>query len=299
MENVIEAKALWKSYGRTIALRDFSIKVPRASIFLLMGPNGSGKSTLLKIITGLIKPTQGGIAVLGLNPWRNRGVLFAQVGAMFEDHAPPDWASGREFLKYMATLKGSKSAKEDALEAASFFGVDEYWDKPISSYSSGMRRKLALAHAFLRDPQLIMLDDPTVALDKESREALVDRVTNDFKRGRTCLIASHIVTEFEDCATNMGVLSHGRLLTVGTIEEAAKQTGIRSIAIETDKPGLAVEVLTKSGYTAKVDCNIITVEGAESPDELVRLLENQGARTQVREVKWKIWDIYERALALR
>lgn len=218
---VIQTKNLWKFYGRVAALKNVSLSVPEGSVYLLMGPNGSGKTTLIKILAGLIKPSKGAIEVFGLIPWRHRDRLFRLVGVSFEDHSPPDWATAKDFLEYMASLKGSRSPEKDALEAARMFGVDEFWDNPISTYSSGMRRKVALTHAFLLNPQLVVLDDPTIALDEQARSALKKIVAKGHEAGKTFLIASHEIAGLEECITHIAVLGLGELKIAGPIDDVA------------------------------------------------------------------------------
>jgi len=299
LEDVIKISDVWKSYGKTIALRGISLTIPKGNVFLLMGPNGAGKSTLLKIITGLIKPTRGKVEVLGLNPWRERNKLFAHIGAMFEDHAFPEWVSGKSFLTYMAKLKKSAAPQKDALQVAKMFEVDKYWDQHIFTYSSGMKRKLALAHAFLLTPELVFLDDPTVALDKQSRHVLAEAVADGTREGKTYVISSHIITEFEKYATYITVLSQGQLTVAGTIEEVAEKIGIRKVTIKTNKPKHALDILVNKGYSVIIEANIITVKRVKDPNEIIELLEKHDIKAEVEYAEVDIWDIYTNALILR
>jgi ABC-2 type transport system ATP-binding protein len=221
MQVIVQVENLWKFYGRVTALNNVSLLIPKGSIYLLMGPNGSGKTTLIKILTGLLKPSRGTVEVLGLNPWRHRDKLFRVMGVSFEDHSPPDWATAKDFLEYMASLKGSKDPEKDALDAARIFGVDEFWDDPISTYSSGMKRRVALAHAFLLNPKLVVLDDPTIALDEQSRSALRKALIEGSKMGKTFFIASHEIAGLEKCITHIAVLDSGKLKIAGAINDVA------------------------------------------------------------------------------
>jgi len=297
IENAISTEGgIWKVFGRTVALRDVSLKVPKGSVFLMMGPNGSGKSTLLKIVTGLIKPTRGKIKVFGMDPWKQRPKIFAQVGAMFEDHAPPDWASGKAYLKYKATLKKVEKPEREALAAAELFGVEDFWDHQVSTYSSGMKRKLALTDAFINDPDLVILDDPTVALDKEARLALQGIVADRAKQNKTCVIASHIITEFENHATHLAVLNLGQIVVTGRVEDVQEKMGIRRVTIKTKQPETAANILMKKGYPIKVYGNRITVEGPEDPNEIINMLEKLGIKAETEETKVSLWEMYTRAL---
>lgn len=299
MESVVSIEGVWKIFGRTTALCDVSLTVPKGSVFLMMGPNGSGKSTLLRIVTGLIKPTRGKTKVFGMDPWKQRQKIFAQVGAMFEDHAPPDWASGKAYLKYKATLKKVENPEKEALAVAELFGVDDFWDHHISTYSSGMKRKLALADAFINDPDLVILDDPTVALDKEARIALQKIVADRAKQNKTCIIASHIITEFENHATHLAVLNLGQIMVAGKVEDVMDKMGIRQVTIKTNQLETAANILMKKGYPIKVYGNCITVERPEDPNEIITMLEKLGIKAEAEETKVSLWEMYTRALTSR
>lgn len=296
MKDVILVENVWKIFGRTVALRNVSIKVSKGSVFLLMGPNGSGKSTLLKIVTGLIKPNRGHVEIFGTNPWKERHKIFAYVGAMFEDHAPPDWASGKAYLEYKSILKKAENPEKEALAVAKPFGVDTFWKHPFYTYSSGMKRKLALADAFINDPDLVILDDPTVALDKEARLALQEIVVNRAKQNKTCVIASHIITEFEHHATHLAFLNLGQTIITGKVEEVMDKMGIRQVTIKTNKPRKAAAILMKKGYAIKVYGNTIIVEGSEDANEIVKLLENLGIKAKTEEPEVNLWEMYTKAL---
>ncbi len=226
MDNVVEVRGLWKLYGKIEALRNVSLDIPEGSIYLLMGPNGSGKSTLLKILTGLVKPTEGTVKVHGMDPWKYKGVLFRRTGAMFEDHNPPGWVSGEEYLIYKAELKRLRSPVDAALEAAEQVGITSFWRQPISTYSSGMRRKLALADALIGDPDLLILDEPAATLDKESRQKLKTIIQDRHVKGKTTLISTHVITELEDIATHIAIIHMGEILLSGDIQTIINQIGL-------------------------------------------------------------------------
>jgi len=226
MKNIVEIRNLWKLYGRIEALRNISLDIPSNSIYLIMGPNGSGKSTLLKILTGLIKPTKGKVKVYGLDPWSQKEKLFQKTGAMFEDHNPPSWVTGREYLIYKASLKNLENPRVAALTAAEQVGVINYWGQPISTYSSGMKRKLAIADALIGDPDLLILDEPTATLDNETRQKLKTILQTRREQGKTTIISSHIVTELEDIATHLAIIQTGEILIDGAIKTITQKLGI-------------------------------------------------------------------------
>lgn len=299
MENAIIIRNLRKVFGRTVALKDVSLTIPTGSIFLLMGPNGSGKSTLLKIVTGLIKPTYGKVEILGMDPWKQRHKIFAKIGAMFEDYAPPDWAQGKDYLEYKAKLKKAMDPEDEASRVAKLFGVDSFWNHPFSAYSSGMKRKLALADAFINDPELVILDDPTVALDREARLTLQQIIANRATQDKTYLIASHIITEFESHVSHLAVLSLGQTVVTGKIKDVAEKMEIQQVTIRTNQVENAVKILVEKKYAIRVYDNHITIDRIENPEEIISILGQSGIKAEREETKVNLWEVYARALTFR
>ena len=299
IENVISAEEVCKVFGRNVVLNNISLKVQKGSVFLIMGPNGSGKSTLLKIITGLIKRTRGKIKVFGMDPWKQRQTIFTQVGAMFEDQAPPDWASGKAYLEYKATLKNAEEPKKEALAAAKLFEVDTFWAQQVSTFSSGMKRKLALADAFINDPELVILDDPTVALDKEARLTLQKIVEDRARQNKTSIIASHIITEFENHATHLAVLNVGQIIVAGKVEDIMGNMGIHQVTIKSEQPEAVANILLKKGCPIKVHDNLVTIERPEDLDRIIDMLEKLGVKAEIGETRMNLWEIYTKALTYR
>ena len=298
MSNIITTESLWKQFGKTIALQDVSLRVPEGSLFLLLGPNGSGKSTLLKILTGVIKPTKGDVQVLGLDPWKERPKLFQRIGAMFEDHPFPSLATGQEFLTYMAKLQHLNDPNKAALEAAKLFDVDAFWDRPTRGYSSGMKRKLALAHAFLGNPDLLILDEPTVTLDRRTRKKLRDLIQEGLKNKRTFVIAAHILAETEELATHTAILADGRINLQGSIQELAADYGASRIFIKVKNRTQVIQTLLDSGYSTIT----ITKNGLElavTPEEsekIAELLEHHRIEAEIARTWIDLWTIYKKAI---
>lgn len=298
MSDIVVTENLWKQFGRTVALQDVSLKIPEGSMYLLVGPNGSGKSTLLKILTGVIKPSKGDVQVFGLNPWKQRTKLFQRTGAMFEDHPLPALATGQEFLTYMAKLQRLKDPKKAALKAAELFDVDTFWDRPTRGYSSGMKRKLALAHAFLGDPDLLILDEPTVTLDKDARNKLKDLIQEGLKNKKTFIIAAHVLAESEELATHTAFLADGKTYVQGEIQELANKYGASRITIKTKDPIQTVKTLMDAGYS-NITITKQELELAVPPGETEKVAQAlQQSRTEAKITKtWiDLWTIYKQAL---
>jgi ABC-2 type transport system ATP-binding protein len=299
MGSIVVADGLWKSFGRTVALQDVSLEVPEGSMYLLVGPNGSGKSTLLKILTGVIKPSKGSVRVFDLNPWKQRTKLFQKTGAMFEDHALPGLDTAQEFLGYMARLQGQKNPKQAALKAAKLFDADAFWDRPMREYSSGMKRKIALAHAFLGEPDLLILDEPTATLDQNTRNKLKDLIQQGLNNKKTFIIAAHVLGEAEELATHTAFLADGKIHVQGKIQDLANQYGASRIAIKTKDRIQTVKTLMDTGYN-----NItVTQQGLElalplgETEKIAQTLRQNNIEAKITKTWIDLWTIYKRAIA--
>jgi ABC-type multidrug transport system ATPase subunit len=212
-ESVVEASGLSKRFGPTKALDGVSMRVSRGEVAVVVGPNGSGKSTLLKVICGVIRhPKSSRVEVLGYNPWSQRHLLFRKATAMFEDYAFPDFATGLEYLQFLMRIRGVEKV-DLTLASGAMFDLNTFWDKPIRGYSSGMKRKLALAQALIGEPDLLIFDEPLVAIDRASRDQFVDELARRKERGATVVISSHILTDLEKIATDLTILVNGRVVS--------------------------------------------------------------------------------------
>jgi len=203
---------LEKRFGRTLALDDVSFSVKRKETVLLAGPNGSGKSTLLKVLTGVIRhSSHSKVEVLALDPWKSRATLFAHAAASFEDMAFPDFMTAREYLEFVSSSRNVDVAQATRY-AAGLFGIRSFLDEQIRTYSSGMKRKIALAQALAFKSEMLLLDEPFVALDTKTRKELVDELTVRKQAGTTLIISSHVITGLDDLVDRVMVMSNGRLV---------------------------------------------------------------------------------------
>lgn len=204
---------LSKKFGPILALDDVSLEVKRGEMVLLVGPNGSGKSTLLKVLCGVLRhPRRSEVKVLGYDPWRQRHLLFGRASATFEDMAFPDFCTGLEYIRFVSGLRKLESIGGMA-RANEMFGLDAFWEKPIRTYSSGMRRKLALAQSLLGDDELLLLDEPLVALDRKSRDSFVQEIARRNQEGTTIIMTSHILVGLECLPVRMLVLVGGKVVS--------------------------------------------------------------------------------------
>jgi ABC-type multidrug transport system ATPase subunit len=203
---LLEAVNVWKHFGATVALANVSLSLDRG-LHVIAGPNGSGKTTLLKIWSGLLRPSRGRVRVLNLDPWLQKTLLLRRVHVAFEDIQLPWWVSGLEYLRFVAASRGVSWG--GVLEIAEMLEITGYWAKLMRGYSSGMRKRVLLAQALIGEPEIIILDEPYTLLDVKAVRVLHEVMKGKLKGGATVVIATHILTEFEDEATTLTVLRNG------------------------------------------------------------------------------------------
>jgi ABC-2 type transport system ATP-binding protein len=216
---------LTKHYGHTVALRDLDLTVPAGVVFGYLGPNGAGKTTTIRLLVGLLKPTHGRVEVLGLDGRADRDRIHRRVGYLpgeFESY--PD-LTGAQYLRYLANLRGG-------VEWRTVTGLAERLDvdlgKRTASLSHGNRRKIGLIQAFMHDPELLILDEPTGGLDPLIQREFLAMVREARAAGRTVFLSSHILSEVEAVADVVGILRQGSLVVVETVQ-ALKAKALRRI----------------------------------------------------------------------
>ena len=219
-EHVIETNALTKRYGDVVAVNDLTLRVPRGGVFGFLGPNGSGKTTTMGMLLGLVHPTSGEARIFG-DPARHPATL-RRVGAMVETPTFYPYLSGRANLRYFQGISG-RGSPADIDRLLTLVDLGKRADSKFATYSLGMKQRLGIAFALLGDPELVFLDEPTNGLDPagvvEVRELIRELGTD----GRTVILSSHMLAETELVCDNVAVLSRGRLIAQGTINELLRE----------------------------------------------------------------------------
>ncbi|MEX2237682.1 MAG: ABC transporter ATP-binding protein [Dehalococcoidia bacterium] len=260
----ITAKDLVHRYQPERGLRGLSLSVPRGTIYGLLGPNGSGKTTFLLLIAGLLEAKSGSLEVLGYAPGK---AAAGRLGWVFQEQSLDPLLTVRETLALSAKLY--RVSPHSVTAAADRARLDDRLDERVSTLSGGMRRRLELARALQHGPELLLLDEPTLGLDLESRRdfwALVDELRGD---GLTVLLASNDVSEVEANCTRVAFLRDGRLVAEGSPAELRK--GMQEQSIELHWPGLAEQDF--DGLA-----NLPGVSGAARSGDIVRLTTAEARR---------------------
>ena len=206
MEMILKTNELCKTFRDQKAVNNVSLNIPKGCVYGLLGPNGAGKSTTLKMITGIMKPTDGEIIYDG-KPW-NRCVL-EEIGALIENPPIYENLTARENLEVRAILLGAPGSRID--EVLKKVSLTNTGKKRAGQFSLGMKQRLGIALAFLANPKLLILDEPTNGLDPIGIEELIELIKSFPKQGITVILSSHILSEVQMCADYIGIISDGVL----------------------------------------------------------------------------------------
>ena len=232
--NIIQTQHLTKSYGDFTAVSDLNLHIRRGSVYGFLGPNGAGKSTTMKMFLGLTRPTGGIFQIDGKSYPRDRVAILREIGSFIE--APSFYANltGRENLDIIRRILGlPKADVEDALELV---GLTEFGDRLAKKYSLGMKQRLGLAGALLGRPPILILDEPTNGLDPSGIHEIRNLVKSlPSLYDCTVLISSHMLSEIELIADDIGILNHGRMLFEGSMNDLrqyALQSGFAADNLE-------------------------------------------------------------------
>ncbi len=239
MNALLDCQAVTKLYGVVIGVNDLTLTL-EPGVHGLLGPNGAGKSTLIKLITGQLLPTAGEIRVLGENPWNNPRLL-GRIGYCPEHDAFWKFLTGYQFVHTLAQLSGlgRGPAREATLSALERVGALGFKDKPMSTYSKGMRQRTKLAQSLVHDPDLLVLDEPLSGTDPVGRHELMDLIGELGAEGKSVLVSSHVMHEVQAMTQRFLLIYGGRVLAAGDVQEIRRLLYEipHRIRVACDRPG--------------------------------------------------------------
>lgn len=212
-EPTIDVRGVSKWFGNVVAVNDVSLQV-YPGITGLLGPNGAGKTTLLRMIAGLAKPSEGEVILLGESP-RGNFRLHRRVGVMSEHEAVYGFYTGREFVKFAGQLHGLTPLEPAVDRAIETSGLTDVQNRPLDTYSRGMRQRMRMAATLVHDPEVLLLDEPLNGTDPRQRIEFQDLMRRLASEGRTILISSHILEEIETLAERILLMVSGKLAATG------------------------------------------------------------------------------------
>jgi ABC-2 type transport system ATP-binding protein len=240
---MLAARNLRKSYGPHVAVDGVSFDIARGETIGLLGPNGAGKTTTVSIISGLLRPDSGEVLIDGRAVTGDTDSIKHKIGLVPQDLALYDELPARDNLQFFGALYNLDGAKlkRAADEALDLVGLTDRAKDKVSDFSGGMKRRLNLAAALMHDPDLLLLDEPTVGVDPQSRNAIFDNLETLKKRGKTLLYTTHYMEEAERLCDRLVVIDHGKVIANDTLHGLYKLlpvTNILSIELENPECGL-------------------------------------------------------------
>ncbi|KKO55349.1 ABC transporter ATP-binding protein [Paenibacillus sp. DMB20] len=263
--NVLEIKGLTKKYGDFIAVDQLSLNIQEGEIFGFLGANGAGKSTTINIISSLVPMTKGEVHILGKNLVKHRKFIKQHLGIVPQELAIYENLTAYENVHFFAGLYGLRGAelKSRAEEALAFVGLSDKHKSYPQSFSGGMKRRLNIACAIAHRPMLIIMDEPTVGIDPQTRNYILNSVRKLNEMGSTILYTSHYMEEVEELCTRIAIIDHGKIIAEGTKAQLK--------AIITDQKDIRVEVLPAAHLEVSKLKEIAGVNTVEVKDHMVHI----------------------------
>ena len=253
---MIELRQLSKTYGAVTALSNLDLSVPEGCLYGLLGPNGAGKTTTLRILATLLAPDRGSVEVDGVDALKHPREVRRLLGYVAQEVAIDKILSGRELLQLQGDLYHLKRTDRDHRidDLIDRLGMDPWIDRRCGTYSGGMRRRLDLAAGLLHRPRLLVLDEPTVGLDIESRSAIWQLLNQLVEAGTSVLLSSHYLEEIEALADRMAIIDAGAVIAEGTPTDLKQRLG-------GDRVTLRVREFSDAKEAARVRSVLEPVEG--------------------------------------
>jgi ABC-2 type transport system ATP-binding protein len=237
---VIEARGLAKRYGAAVAVAGIDLSVSAGEVIGLLGPNGAGKTTTILMLLGLTEPSEGGVRILGKDPLRQPLEVKREVGYLPDAVGFYETMTGRENLAYTARLAGMSRdlAREKIAAALTKVRLQEAADRPVGTYSRGMRQRLGIAELLMRDCKVAILDEPTSGLDPQSTQDLLDLIQQLSRDGMTILLSSHMLDVVQSICHRVALFNKGRVGFMGTVDELAASIGGGSFIVDVEADGI-------------------------------------------------------------
>ncbi|MEV4497603.1 ABC transporter ATP-binding protein [Micromonospora arborensis] len=273
-----------------VAVRELSFAIPRGQIFCLLGPNGSGKTTTINLICGLRKPTDGQVRVFGQEPHKERKTVLRNLAVMPQETALYDSLNARENLLFHGNYYGvSGDLKAQVGEVLKLVQLTDRQNDRVGTYSGGMQRRLTLARALLTKPQALLLDEPTLGVDVQSRQAIWDRVRELADGGMSVLLSTNYMEEAETLADRILIIDRGAAVAEGTLAELkAKVTALR-LVLRFASPDVAqaAERAMSALHRVTRDDQVVTVglEGSPQALEVLAALQQGRFGAQPRQIE--------------
>jgi ABC-2 type transport system ATP-binding protein len=262
---MLEARSLKKSYGKIVAVDGVSLHAGAGETIGLLGPNGAGKTTTVSIIAGLMSPDSGEVLIDGRPVTSDTDPVKLKIGLVPQDMALYDKLSARDNLTFFAALysiSGAK-AKQAIGEALTLVGLSDRAQDKVETFSGGMKRRLNLAAALLHDPQILLLDEPTVGVDPQSRNAIFENLETLKKRGKTLVYTTHYMEEAERLCDRIVIIDHGKVIADDTLQGLHRLLPISNV--------IAIELDNVDGFKPEQLLTLPEVKSSELQEDTLRV----------------------------
>ncbi len=282
---VVEAEGLTRSFGDVLAVDRLDLRVERGDIFGLLGPNGAGKTTTIRMLTTLLAPSAGAVHVCGFDVARRPAEVRRRIGyVMQEVPFSTNLLSARERVEMEAALHHvpRRAIRERASEVLELVGLDAHADRVTNTYSGGMRKRLDLACGLLHRPEVLVLDEPTLGLDVQSRHRLWDHIKMLQGEGMTVVLATNYLDEADRLCNRLTIIDHGRAVITGTSVELKRDVGADVIQVATPSPDRLRAVIGDAPWVQRIvdgtsgDLHIYVDDAAVALPAVMRLSVDHG-----------------------
>ena len=275
----IRTKGLTKRYGEFTAVDKLDLTIRHGEVFGLLGPNGAGKTTTILMLLGLSEPTEGAARVLDLDPARNPLAVKRHVGYLPDNVGFYGGMTGRQNLRYTARLNGidKKTAEERIEQLLGRVGLVDAGDNPVDTYSRGMRQRLGLADVLVKEPSIVILDEPTTAIDPAGVVEVLDLVRELARDGAAVLLASHLLHQVQQVCDRVGIFVAGKLVASGRMDKLADELGAGRVHIEV-AAGAPLETVRQAASKVR---GVTAVAADERDDKLFVITAERDVRAEL------------------
>lgn len=294
VEYIVETKNLTEKFGKETAVEGLNMKIPRGEIYGFLGPNGAGKTTTIRMLLGLMKPTSGSVHVFGKDLKRDKLNILRKVGSLVENPSYYPHLTAYENLEAMRKIVGCEKARIH--EVLEIVGLTHAAHKKVKGFSLGMRQRLGIAQALLNRPELLILDEPTNGLDPSGIIEVRNLIRSLPRQyGMTVLISSHLLSEIEQVATTVGIVSKGKLIYQDSIESLRRHSQ-HHIAFRVSHGERAWRSLMAAGIKTQFQGDLVTLSN-QTDDATVAtavraLVQDQIAVYRVEEERRTLEEIF-------
>jgi ABC-2 type transport system ATP-binding protein len=255
MEYMVETDNITKKYDDFTAVNNVNLKIPRNSVYGVLGPNGAGKTTLISMLCTILRPTSGSAMVNGYDVVKNAKEVRQSIGIVFQSRALDDILTGREHLEMHASLYGvPKNLRKGRIEEIlDLIALGKKADEYTKTYSGGMKRRLEIGRGLVHHPKLLILDEPTLGLDPQTRENIWEYITKlNQKEDITVLMTTHYMEEADQLCDEVAIINQGKIIKSDSPLSLKRELKADTITVQVDKPQEFVEKVKNLDFVEKV-----------------------------------------------